>query len=80
MRYWLAIGPNFDENHVTRAKYHSGERLNVDVVTNHDDGRFRKLLQAFLYELTQPFGLLIRLTHVFKKRTQRWIDDDWTLF
>ena len=80
MRYRLAIGPNFDKDHIARAKNDSGECLDVDVMTNHDDGRFGKLLEALLYELTQPFGLLICLTHVFKKRTQRWIDDDRPLF
>ena len=59
MRYRLAIGPNFDKDHIARAKHHSSECLNVDVVTDHDDGRLRKLLQTLLYELTQPFGLLV---------------------
>jgi len=49
MRYRLAIGTNFDEDHITRAKHHSCECLNIDVVTNHDDGRFGKLLEALLY-------------------------------
>ena len=49
MRYRLAVGSNFDEDHVTRAKYHARERLDVDMVTNHDDGRFGKLLEALLY-------------------------------
>ena len=46
MRYWLAIGPNFDEDHIARAEHYSGERLNVDVVTDHDDRRLWKLLEA----------------------------------
>ncbi len=80
MRYRLAIGPNFDKDHVTRAKNDSCECLDVDVVTNHDDGRFRKLLEAFLYQQPQTFRFLIRKAHVFKKRTQRWIDGDRPLF
>ena len=46
MRYRLAIGPNFDEDHIARAQHHSSERLNVDVVTDHNDGRLWKLLEA----------------------------------
>ena len=46
MRYWLAIRSNFDEDHIARAEDYSGERLNVDVVTDHDDGRLWKLLEA----------------------------------
>lgn len=80
MRYRFAIGVNFDEDHVTRAKHHSGERLDIDVVTDHDDGCLWELLQALLYQLTQRFRFLIRLTHVFKERTQRWINGDRTLF
>ena len=49
MRNWFAIGPNFDKDHIARAKNDSGECLDVDVVTNHDDGRFGKLLEALLY-------------------------------
>lgn len=80
MRNWSAIGPNFDKDHIARAKNDSGECLDVDVMTDHDDGRFGKLLEALLYELTQTFRFLIRKAHVFKKRTQRWIDDDRPLF
>ena len=49
MRNWSAIGANFNEDHVTRAKYYSGECLDVDVVAHHNDGRFGKLLEALLY-------------------------------
>ena len=52
MRYRLAIGANFDKDHVTRAKHYSRECLNVDMVTDHNDGRFRKLLEALLNQLT----------------------------
>ena len=80
MRYRLAIGPNFDKDHIARAKHHARECLDVDVMTNHDDGRFGKLLQTLLNQLTQSLCFLIRLTHVLKKRTQRWIYDDRPLF
>ena len=49
MRYRLATRPNLDEDHIARAEHYSGERLNVDVVTDHDDGRLWKLLEALLY-------------------------------
>ena len=80
MRNWSAIGPNFDKDQIARAKNDSGECLDVDVVTNHDDGRFWKLLEALLYQQPQTFRFLIRKAHVFKKRTQRWINNDRPLF
>ena len=80
MRYRLAIRPNFDKDHITRAKNDSGECLDVDVMTNHDDGRFGKLLKTLLYQLAQTFRFLICKTHVLKKRTQRCIDGDRPLF
>jgi hypothetical protein len=49
MRYRLAIHSYFDKDHIARAKNDSGECLDVDVMTNHDDGRFGELLEALLY-------------------------------
>ena len=51
MRYRLAIGPNFDKDHIARAKNDSGECLDVDVMTDHDDGCVWKLLKALLHQL-----------------------------
>ena len=77
MRYRLAIHSYFDKDHIARAKNDSGECLDVDVMTNHDDGCFGKLLEALLYQQAQTFRFLTRKAHVLKKRTQRWINGDW---
>ena len=56
----------------------------VDDVIAIDDTTVEYRLKApyseLLYQLAQSFRFLIGLTHVFKKRAQRWIDGDWAFF
>ena len=56
MRYWFAIGTNFDEDHITRAKHHARECLDINVMTNHDDRCSWKLLKAFLNNILSSFA------------------------